>query len=61
MSLVSILIPAYNADRLISSRFESVLNQTWNKKDIIIVDDGSTDNTLQIARQFESKLVKVVT
>jgi glycosyltransferase involved in cell wall biosynthesis len=61
MSLVSILIPAYNADRWISETINSALIQTWNKKEIIIVDDGSTDNTLQIARQFESKLVKVVT
>jgi glycosyltransferase involved in cell wall biosynthesis len=61
MSLVSILIPAYNADRWISATIDSALNQTWNNKEIIIVDDGSTDNTLQIARQFESKLVKVVT
>lgn len=61
MPLVSILIPAYNADRWISATIESALNQAWNKKEIIIVDDGSTDNTLQIARQFESKLVKVVT
>ena len=61
MSLVSILIPAYNTDKWISATIESALNQTWNKKEIIIVDDGSTDNTLQIARRFESKLVKVVT
>jgi len=37
------------------------LNQTWPKKEIIIVDDGSSDNTLQIARRFESKSVKVIT
>jgi glycosyltransferase involved in cell wall biosynthesis len=61
MSLVSILIPAYNSDKWISSTIDSALNQTWDKKEIIIVDDGSTDNTLQIAKQFESKCVKVVT
>lgn len=59
--LVSILIPAYNAEKWISDTIKSSLNQTWPKKEIIIVDDGSTDNTLQIARQFESKSVKVMT
>jgi glycosyltransferase involved in cell wall biosynthesis len=61
MSLVSILIPAYNAEEWISETINSALNQTWNNKEIIIVDDGSTDNTIQIARKFESKLVKVIT
>jgi len=59
--LVSILIPAYNAEKWIRDTIHSALSQTWPKKEIIIVDDGSTDNTLQIAREFESKSVKVVT
>jgi len=61
MPLVSILIPAYNAEKWISETINSALNQTWNKKEIIVVDDGSKDATLQVARRFESKLVKVVT
>ena len=59
--LVSILIPAYNAEKWIRDTINSALSQTWPKKEVIIVDDGSTDNTLQIARQFESKSVKVIT
>lgn len=59
--VVSILIPAYNAEKWIADTIKSALSQTWPKKEIVIVDDGSTDNTLQIARQFESNLVKVVT
>lgn len=59
--LVSILIPAYNAEKWIADTIKSALNQTWPKKEIIVVDDGSADNTLQIARQFESKSVKVIT
>ena len=58
--LVSILIPAYNAGRWIQDTILSALNQTWGKKEIIIVDDGSSDKTLQIAKQFESKSVKVI-
>ena len=60
-SLVSILIPAYNADQWVANTIRSALNQTWREKEIIVVDDGSTDRTLEIARKFESKSVKVVT
>ena len=60
-SLVSILIPAYNAERWIASTIESAIAQTWPHKEIIVVDDGSTDRTLTVARQFESKGVRVVT
>src|SRR5262249_6685849 len=57
--LVSILIPAYNAERWISDTIQSALDQTWKHKEIIIVDDGSQDNTLTIARRFASKDVLV--
>jgi glycosyltransferase involved in cell wall biosynthesis len=60
-SLVSILIPAYNAQKWISASIESAISQTWETKEIIVVDDGSTDDTFQIAREFEGKSVKVVT
>src|SRR5215510_8915726 len=59
--LVSILIPAYNAQQWIAGTLESALSQTWPKKEIIVVDDGSSDQTLQIARQFASKTVRIVT
>jgi len=57
--LVSILIPAYNAEKWIAETIESALNQTWAKKEIIIVDDGSSDNTYHIAKRFQSKSVKI--
>jgi len=59
--LVSILIPAYNSEKWINSTVKSALAQTWNNKEVIIVDDGSRDNTFRIARQHESKSVKIVT
>jgi hypothetical protein len=58
--LVSILIPAYNADKWIRQTIESALKQTWDSKEIIIVDDGSEDQTLDIAKTFESRYVKIV-
>ena len=53
--LVSILIPAYNAEKWVGDTIRSALHQTWPNKEIIVVDDGSTDNTLKVAKTFESK------
>jgi glycosyltransferase involved in cell wall biosynthesis len=58
--LVSILIPAYNSERWIAETIKSALNQTWPNKEIIIVDDGSRDQTLARARRFASKTVSVI-
>jgi glycosyltransferase involved in cell wall biosynthesis len=58
--LVSILIPSYNAQEWIADTLRSALAQTWERKEIIVVDDGSADKTLFIARQFESDSVHVV-
>jgi len=60
-SLVSIIIPCYNAAKWLKETIESVLSQTWPNKEIIIVDDGSTDNSLKIVRQYKSNLVKIIT
>ena len=59
-ALVSILIPAFNAQEWIADTIQSAIGQTWPRKEIIIVDDGSNDQTLSIARQFASKEVKIV-
>jgi glycosyltransferase involved in cell wall biosynthesis len=59
-SLVSILIPAYNAEKWIRDCVCSAKAQTWPHKEIIVVDDGSSDRTLKIARTLESSEVKVV-
>ena len=53
--LVSILIPAYNSEQWLAESIESALAQTWQKKEIIVVDDGSKDQTLSIAKQFASR------
>ena len=58
--LVSILIPAYNAQEWLADTLRSALAQTWPHKEIIVVDDGSSDGTLAIARRFESDSVRVV-
>src|ERR1700677_199622 len=57
--LVSILIPAHNAQKCVAETIRSALAQTWSRKEIIVVDDGSTDHTLAVARRFESESVKI--
>lgn len=59
--LVSILIPAFNAERWIADTITSAVSQTWARKEIIIVDDGSTDRTRSIAQRFVSPQVSIVT
>jgi glycosyltransferase involved in cell wall biosynthesis len=58
--LVSILIPAYNAEQWIGDTIQSAIAQTWPRKEIIVVDDGSSDRTAEMARRFASKEVAVV-
>src|ERR1700730_16992783 len=60
MLLVSILIPAYNSEQWIGDAIRSALAQSWQCKEIIVVDDGSRDGTATVARRFASKEVAVV-
>lgn len=52
--LVSVIIPAYNAGEYLAQCIENLLAQTHKNLEIIVVDDGSTDNTAQVARQYPS-------
>ena len=59
-SLVSVLMPAYNAGKWIGPAISSVLAQAWSCVELIVVDDGSTDCTLDVARSFECGNVRVL-
>lgn len=54
--LVSILIPCYNSERWVGHAIESALGQTWPNKQVIVLDDGSTDNSLSVIRRYEGRL-----
>jgi len=58
--MISVVIPAYNEEKVISKTIESVLEIDYPKKEIIVVDDGSKDKTLQIAKEYKRAKVKVL-
>ena len=54
-SLVSLIIPAYNAGRYLNETISSVLAQTYHAIEVIIIDDGSTDDTATVLAQYKNK------
>ncbi|MDE3084845.1 MAG: glycosyltransferase family 2 protein, partial [Verrucomicrobiota bacterium] len=58
--LVSILIPCYNAAPWLAQTLESALAQTWPNKEIIVVDDGSGDDSASIARTYADRGVRLI-
>jgi glycosyltransferase involved in cell wall biosynthesis len=57
--LVSIIIPVFNADKYLIETIISAINQTWPNKEILIIDDGSTDRSYEIANSYQSDIVNV--
>lgn len=60
MPLISVVIPAYNAEKTIKSTIESVLNQTCSDFELIIINDGSQDATLDIIASLADPRIKVI-
>ena len=57
---VSILIPLYNSEKYIAETIDSCLNQTYSNIEIIIVDDGSADRSLKLAKDYEKKHKNII-
>ena len=55
---ISVVIPAYNEAKYLPKCLESIIKQTFNNYEIIVVDNNSTDNTAWIARSFGARVVK---
>ena len=58
--LVSIIIPVYNSANILRATVETALAQSHMRKEIIIIDDGSTDNSYELALSYQSESVRVV-
>lgn len=59
-ALVSIIVPIYNAEKYISACIESALNQTYENIELVLINDGSPDNSLSIAQKYEKENKNVI-
>ena len=60
MKKVSIIIPVYNSAKYITQCIESVINQTYKNIEIIIIDDNSTDESIEIIKKIKDKRIKLI-
>jgi glycosyltransferase involved in cell wall biosynthesis len=58
--LVTIVLPVYNGERFLRQSIESCLGQTYRDIELIVVDDGSTDNSTHIVKSFDDKRIKLI-
>ena len=60
MPLLSVVIPSYNHEKFIGKAIDSVLNQTYFNLELIVVDDGSNDDTRVVVESIHDKRIKYV-
>ena len=56
---ISIVVPCYNCEKYIEKNINSILNQTYKNFEVIYIDDGSEDNTLNILKEYEKKDIRI--
>ena len=57
---ISVLMPVYNGDQFLDKSIKSVLNQTFNNFEYIIINDGSTDDSLKVIQSYEDSRIKII-
>lgn len=60
MPEISVIVPAYNAGKTILETIQSILQQSFQDFELIVINDGSTDNTLEVLKQVEDQRLKVI-
>jgi glycosyltransferase involved in cell wall biosynthesis len=60
MPTVSIIIPAYNQSEYLAEAIRSALDQSWTDVEVVVVDDGSTDDTADVCRTFTDPRVRYI-
>jgi glycosyltransferase involved in cell wall biosynthesis len=58
--LVSVVLPTYNGRRFIEQSIDSVLSQSWRRVELLVVDDGSTDDTLDAVKNYDDPRLKII-
>ena len=59
LGMVSVVIPCYNLSEHVASAINAALTQTYRKVEVIVVNDGSTDNSEEVIRQYESRITLI--
>lgn len=57
---ISVIVPIYNAEKYLTKCLESIINQTYKELEIILIDDGSIDNSLKICREYQKKDSRII-
>ena len=57
---VSVIVPTHNRAHLVAEAVDSVLAQTFGNLEVIVIDDGSTDNTLEVLQTFSDSRIRVI-
>lgn len=58
--LISVIINVYNGEKFIVKCLDSVVNQTYKNLEILIINDGSTDNTVSICESYKDNRIKII-
>ncbi|MDR2853747.1 MAG: glycosyltransferase [Prevotellaceae bacterium] len=58
--MFSIIIPLFNKEKYIEKAFQSIINQTFTEFEVLVVDDGSTDNSLEKVKQFQHSNIQII-
>lgn len=58
---ISVIIPSYNHEKYIGEAIESVINQTFKNWELVIIDDGSSDHSIEIIKQYKDQRIKLLT